>query len=477
MKDTLQRVAFASLVALLFYALVLTPSGSPQDNTLVYSRQEVDNLTEFKLDPLKPTGPVHVYPDGVPATPGGFMQNLKHRRVICVIPGEELLVFEAVSTRGLDALISDDVAQVREKLMDINALKNEYGKLGAELDGKDAALDTLLGQLRKANGPADDALKELYRKAAAGAVEIALAQGRYQGLGVDVDREGLLYSILRLRLAATLNAASGEREFAVLNRRKPDDLTKQLNDLLKRQASDASSRLNILDSRIGRLRAQEKKLMADAFEFTEPADALTMLRLISDGSVEMAEKIYLHPALFAGFLENELDVASNDAKARELAAFYLELTTMSGQTVQNASPLHSIDQVSIGLRDFDRPFLPPEQRDLIARSAGSWGIGAWSAFIKSLAACFAEKGGRPVNVPPPLGSFGVPETLRIAGNEVPAFLAAVSALPEGSRDRLADIIDEVQEGYADASVAQSEDLAFWGFANGYLQLLATRTGG
>jgi hypothetical protein len=71
----------------------------------------------------------------------------------------------------------------------------------------------------------------------------------------------------------------------------------------------------------------------------------------------------------------------------------------------------------------------------------------------------------------------VPETLRIAGNEVPAFLAAVSALPESSRDRLADIIDEVQEGYADASVAQSEDLAFWGFANGYLQLLATRTGG
>jgi hypothetical protein len=471
------RIAFAAVIAVLFYALLLTPSGSPQDNTLVYSRREVANLTEFKLEPLKPTAPVRVYPEGIPATPNGFMQNLKHRRVICIIPGEELLVFEAVSTRDLSSLIADDVAQVRKKLLDINALKNDYNKLGVELNGKALTLGAVLKQLRSAKETPTDSLKELYRKAAAGAVEISDSQGRYQALGMEVSRQELLYGILRLRLAATLNAASGEREFQVLNRRKPDDLTSQLNDLLRRTASETTDRLNIMDSRISRLRSQEKKLMVEAFDFTEEVDALTMLRLIADGSVQMADKLYQHPALFADFLENELEVAANDAKARELASFYIELTTMSGQTVQNTAPLHAIDQASIGLRDFDRPFLPPEQRDLITRSAGTWGLGAWNTFIISLAASFAEERGRPVSVPPRQGSFGSPETLRLAGNEVPAFLAAVSALPEDDRNRLADIIDEVQEGYAEASAKQSEDLAFWAFANGYLQLLATRTGG
>jgi len=41
-------------------------------------------------------------------------------------------------------------------------------------------------------------------------------------------------------------------------------------------------------------------------------------------------------------------------------------------------------------------------------------------------------------------------------------LPPFSALPEKDNNRLADIIDEVQEGYSAASEKQSEDLAFWG---------------
>ncbi len=482
MRDTLARIAFALFTALLFYALVLSPSGSPQDNTIIYARSEVSALTEFKLASLKPASQLRIFPDDTPASADSFLQNLKHRRIICLIPGEELLVFEAVASRDLDALLASDVENARAKLAQVNRVKNELSRLQGEVDTKDRALNQLLTKLRMWKGDATPELEELYAKSAGLAEEIAIGQNTLQALDVDAERQAVLYDILRLRLAATMNAASSEREFALISRRDPAALSGQLSKLLSDKIADATERLDIIGKRIDGLRAKQARLMKEAFSFSEPVDAPIMLRLIADGSLKTAPKLYQSPPAFAGFIETELARVADDVRARELAAYFLELESFTNTTTPGGIELHAVDTVQVHLRDFDRPYLSPVQLELIRNHATQWGAQAWGVFVKSLAASFAAKNGKPVAIPPPEGDFSPPVTLRIAGDEVPAFIAAVAALPPGEagRGKLADALSAVQDGFADAgassSASQRDDAPFWAFANAYLQEISRRAG-
>ena len=255
MKETLARIAFALFTALLFYALVLSPSGSPQDNTIIYAQSVVSALTEFKLDALKPASQLRIFPDDTPTTANSFLQNLKHRRVICLIPGEELLVFEAVASRDLDTLLKSDVENARAKLAEVNRVKNELSRLQGEVDAKDAALKQMLNKLRMWKGDATPELEELYAKAAGFAEDIAIAQNSLQAFDVDAERQAALYEILRLRLAATMNAASSDREFALISRRDPAALSGQLGKLLSERIEEVKARLDIIGKRVDGMRA------------------------------------------------------------------------------------------------------------------------------------------------------------------------------------------------------------------------------
>ena len=482
MKETLARIAFALFTALLFYALVLSPSGSPQDNTIIYAQSVVSALTEFKLDALKPASQLRIFPDDTPTTANSFLQNLKHRRVICLIPGEELLVFEAVASRDLDTLLKSDVENARAKLAEVNRVKNELSRLQGEVDAKDAALKQMLNKLRMWKGDATPELEELYAKAAGFAEDIAIAQNSLQAFDVDAERQAALYEILRLRLAATMNAASSDREFALISRRDPAALSGQLGKLLSERIEEVKARLDIIGKRVDGMRAKQARLMKEAFSFDEPVDAPVMLRLIADGSLKTAPKLYQNPPAFAGFIETEIARATDDARARELAAYFLELESFTNTTTPGGIELHAVDTVQVHLRDFDRPCLSPVQLELIRNHATHWGAQAWGVFVKSLAASFAARNGKPVAIPPPEGDFSSPVILRIPGDEVPAFIAAVAALPGGEEGhgKLADALSAVQDGFADAgassSASQREDAPFWAFANAYLQELSRRAG-
>lgn len=482
MRETLVRTAFALFTALLFYALVLSPSGSPQDNTIIYARSVVSALTEFKLDALKPASPLRMFPDDTPATADSFLQNLKHRRIICLIPGEELLVFEAVASRDLDALLASDVKNARGKLEQVNRVRNELSRLQNEVDVKEAALNRLLTRLRIWRGEATPELEELYTKAAGLAEEIAIAQNSLQALDIDAERQAALYDILRLRLAATMNAASSDREFSLISRRDPATLSAQLSKLLSEEFEGVKGRLDIIAKRVDGMRAKQARLMKEAFSFDEPVDAPVMLRLIADGSLKAAPRLYQSPPAFAGFIETEIARATDDARARELAAYVLELQSFTTAATPGGIELHAVDTITVHLRDFDCPYLSPVQLELIRNHASHWGAGGWKTFIKSLAASFAQKNGKPVSIPPPEGDFSSPVTLRIPGNEVPAFIAAVAALPQGEagRSKLADALSAVQDGFADigasSSASQRDDAPFWAFANAYLQEFSRRAG-
>ncbi len=476
------RIAFALFITLLFYALVLSPSGSPQDNTIIYARSEVSALTEFKLDALKPASPLRIFPDDTPATANSFLQSLKHRRIICIIPGEELLVFEAVALRDLDALLKSDVENARTKLEQVNRVKNELSRLQGELDAKDAALNKLLMRLRLWKGDATPELEELYAQSAGLAEDIAIAQNSLQALYVDAERQAALYGILRLRLAATMNAASSDREFALISRRDPAALSTQLSKLLDEIHEQVRERLDIIAKRAGGMRAKRARLMKEAFSFSEPVDAPVMLKLIADGSLKTAPKLYQNPPAFAGFVETELARSADDSRARELAKYFLELGNIAGAATPGGAPLHAVNIVSVSLHCFDRPYLSPVQLELIRNHAASWDAETWGVFMKSLAASFAAKNGKPVAIPPAEGDFTAPVTLRIPGGEVPAFIAAVAALPQGEagRGKLADALSAVQEGFADTGATSSaggqENALFWAFANAYLQELSKRMG-
>ena len=465
--NLLRLMAFAIAAVALF---LFGPAGRPQENSLRYARSQIDTLTEFTFDDLKFSAGLRLFPATVPQSPSGFTHNLKQRRVICFLPGEEPHVFEAIGTRTLDTLIADDVARVRTKLEQMNQLGNQRGRLDAEVAGKRQALAAKLAALRaRPEGQPVEELREAYASLAAQALELMDLLRQAVKLSTESRRQSFSYRLLQTRLAILLNHATAEKELELLARRKPESLVKGLVATLAAESAQLERELAALGSRAGALRTREERALQEAFEFPQPADALTVLKLLRDRALQMVEKVYRHPARFAELIEVELELTEITSRQAEASVLLTELSTLgSAEFQQGLALLKAVEQQQVGEHAFDAPTLTQGQLGLLA-AAADWELGAWKTFLQSLAASFGAPRGQAVSIPPAKEVFTGPNRLRLAPNEIPAFLSAVSQLSGDDVDRLAELLELTAQECQAAASSNEEESTFWEFANYYLQ--------
>jgi hypothetical protein len=157
----------------------------------------------------------------------------------------------------------------------------------------------------------------------------------------------------------------------------------------------------------------------------------------------------------------------------ELSALLVEVHATRGEMMRHGVHLSAIQRVTVSPREFDVPRLSRTQLSLLS-NAELWEFGQWSVFLRSLAASFGTAGGRAVSIPPPQGVFSGPKRIRLAPNEIPAFLSAASQLPSNDYDRIAELLELASSEYASAKAAGGEETAFWEFVSYFLQDVARR---
>ncbi len=468
---TFLRYTILALAACAFF--VFAPAGRPQENMLNYARLQIDTLTEFDLSELAAT-PSHILFPPVPRTDTGFTHNLKQRRVICILPGEELHVFEAITLRTLDSLIATDIEHLRGKLEHINTLANRRNQLSSQMDERASLLDDVLGALRWRRGETpDDQQRQWCRAAAALSLEQAKAMRELARLDADGRRQSVLYQIMRLNLSAVLNTATTGEDLALLTPRDPEIINRQLVALLTNEAEEIAARLPTLADELATLHLREGRLVTEVLGFDESVDAGAALESIASGDAGAIGAVMEYPNRFAELIEVETGLAAATALQGELSALLVEVNAARGEMMRHGVHLSAIQRVTVSPREFDVPRLSRTQLKLLS-NAEQWEVGQWSVFLRSLAASFGTAGGRAVSIPPPQGVFSGPRRTRLAPNEVPAFLAAASQLPSNDFDLIAELLELASSEHANAKAAGGEETAFWEFVSYCLQDTARR---
>ena len=467
----LLRYTVLALAAFAFF--IFAPAGRPQENMLNYARRQIDTLTEFDLTELGAV-PSHILFPQVPTTDTGFTHNLKQRRVICVLPGDELYVFEAITLRTLDSLVDDNIAQVRDELENINTLANRRDKLTSQMDERAGLLDDLLGALRRQRGgsPGDQS-RQWCRAAAAFTLEQAKDERELVRLEVDSKRQSILYQISRLNLSAVLNTATTGEDLSLLSLRDPEIINRQLIALLTDESEDIAARLRTPADELAALHLREGRLVTEVFGLAEDTDAGAVLESIASGDSAAVGAVLESPSRFAELIEVETGLATASARERELGALLVEVNATRGEMMRHGVHLSAIQRVTVSPREFDVPRLSRTQLKSLS-NAKQWELGQWTVFLRSLAASFGTAGGRAVSIPPPQGVFSGPKRIRLSPNEVPAFLAAASQLPSDDYDRIAELLELASSEYASAEAAGGEEAAFWEFISYCLQDTARR---
>ncbi len=202
-------------------------------------------------------------------------------------------------------------------------------------------------------------------------------------------------------------------------------------------------------------------------------DAAAVLESIAGGDASAMDAVLGYPSRFAELIEVEMGLAAASALQEELSALLVEVNATRGEMIRHGVHLSAIQCVTVSPREFDVPRLSRTQLSLLS-SAAQWEFGQWSVFLRSLALSFGTAGGRAVSIPPPQGVFSGPRRIRLAPNEIPAFLAAASQLPSNDYDRIAELLELASLEYASAEASGGEETAFWQFVSYYLQDTARR---
>jgi len=465
------RYTVLALAACAFF--IFAPAGRPQDNALNYARMRIDALTEFDLSELAAEPPHVLFPQ-VPRTDTGFIHNLRQRRVICVLSGDELHVFEAITARTLDSLITGEVALVRDELGSINTLASRRAELSTQMYERAGLLDGFLAALRRRRGDApEDQMRQWYRAAASLALEQADGERELARMDVDGKRRSVQYHIARLNLSAVLNTATPGEDLALLSSREPEIVNRQLIALLTDESEDISARLQTLAGELSALRSRDKRLVAEVLGFSGGTDASTALESIAGGDADALSAVTENPGRFAELIEVHAEVVVAGELQAELSALLAEVNAALTEITRHGIHLSALQRVTVSPREFDVPRLSQAQLELLS-NAEQWEARQWGVFLRSLAASFGTDGGRGVSVPPPPGVFTGPKRVRLAPNEIPAFLAAASQLPSNDYDRIAELLDLAASEHVSAKAGGGEEAAFWEFAGYYLQDIARR---
>lgn len=475
----------ARLAAILVVALgmMLAQSrGVSREEGPVYARVEVDGLTEFAIGAGSRLPSLRLFPAEVPLTEEGFVQSLKHRRVIALWEGSETYVLEAVARQKLDELVADRVEAMRAELEAANELANELAQLRNERARKEEEVGSLAQRFeREAAEDAGRAAGTL-AEAAKAAQEQVEAAGRISELEVRQIQRHVQYETKRLQLAATLNTASAPSELRLLKRMDPEALQRAVVDTLARETEAAFKRVEELDAELQLEQEKLTELLLSPFSSFAQVDAEGMLRAVASGAGGALQTALNDPPAARRLLRQAVAVACTSAELKQRASLAEALNrTLSAAREDGVQP-EVLAKVVVSPRSFREVRSIDGRLARIAHAAEGWELGSWSVFLRSLAASFALADGGTTRVPPPRGVFSGPELMRLAPNEVPAFLTAAEALPEGSVSRIAELLEVVQQEYSKAADTGSEAETFWRFALYYLQQrakrdLAERSGG
>ena len=468
---TALRYTVLALAACAFF--IFAPAGRPQDNTLNYARMHIDGLKEFDLTELAAEPPYALFPQ-VPQTDLGFIHNLKQRRVICVLPGEELHVFEAITTRTLDSLVADHVKLVRKSLERINTLAGDRDELASQMDERARLLDDMLGALRwRGVETPESQARDWCRAAAALALEQANDERELARLDVYGMWLSIQYYVLQHGLSAVLNTAATSEDLSLLSYCAPEIVNRQLIELLTGETEDIAARLQELADELASLHLRELRLVTEVLGFNEGTDANTALESIANGDADAISAVVENPGRFSELIEVQKALSRIALQQDALEELQAETDKLLGQITRHGVHHSALGRFHVSPREFDVSRLSQAQHELLS-NAEQWEIGQWSVFLKSLAASFGTAGGRATSIPPPEGVFTGPKRIRLTPNEVPAFLAAASRLPSNDYDRIAEILDLAASEHASAKDEGSEEATFWEFISYFLQDMARR---
>jgi len=320
------------------------------------------------------------------------------------------------------------------------------------------------------DGKAADTLSEAARTA----LKQVEAAGRIAELEAQQVQRHTEYETRRLQLAATLNAASAPSELELLKRMEPDVLQRAVVDTLARETEAALKRVGELNAQLESNQKKLTELLLSPFSTFAEVDAAGMLRAVAGGAGGALQTAMNNPPEARQLLRQAVAVASTAAELKQQAKLAEALNrTLTAARETGVQP-EVLRTVEVSPRSFREARSMDDRLSRIEHAAEGWELGSWSVFLRSLAASFALADGGTTRVPPPPGVFTGPELMRLAPNEVPAFLTAAEALPAGSVGRIAEILDVAQQEYAKAAESGSEAETFWRFALYYFQQKAQR---
>lgn len=440
----------------------------------VYARMEVDRLTEFAIGAGERLPGLKLFPAEVPLTEKGFVQSLKHRRVIAVWEGSETYVLEAVAQQSLDELVAGEVDAMRAELEAANELENELAELRGERDRREQEVCTLATKFEREAGENGGHAADTLAQAARAALKQVEAAERIAELEAQQAQRHTEYETKRLQLAATLNAASAPSELTLLKQMEPDKLQCAVVDNLARQTEAALKRVEELNAKLELNQQKLTELLLSPFSSFAEVDAAGMLRAVAGGAGGALQTAVNDPPAARQLLRQAVAVASTAAELKQQCRLAAELSqTLTAAREEGVQP-EVLRLVEVSPRSFREARSLDDRLSRIANSAEGWEIASWSVFLKSLAGSFALAEGGTTRVPPSAGVFTGPDLMRLAPHEIPAFLTAAEALPEGSVGRIAEILEVAQQEHAKAAETGSEAETFWQFALYYFQQKAQR---
>jgi len=379
-----------------------------------------------------------------------------------------------VAQQSLDELVAGEVDAMRAELEAANELENELAELRGEQGRLETEVRTLTARFEREAEENDGKAADTLSEAARTALKQVEAAGRIAELEAQQVQRHTEYETRRLQLAATLNAASAPSELELLKRMEPDVLQRAVVDTLARETEAALKRVGELNAQLESNQKKLTELLLSPFSTFAEVDAAGMLRAVAGGAGGALQTAMNNPPEARQLLRQAVAVASTAAELKQQAKLAEALNrTLTAARETGVQP-EVLLTVEVSPRSFREARSMDDRLSRIEHAAEGWELGSWSVFLRSLAASFALADGGTTRVPPPPGVFTGPELMRLAPNEVPAFLTAAEALPAGSVGRIAEILDVAQQEYAKAAESGSEAETFWRFALYYFQQKAKR---